>query len=71
MSNEQWKWNSVTYYVDEESGEQIDKSEIGVNYTKVGLIDLNVKWDKENWIKTAIRTMGVKKIDAKQLDLWK
>lgn len=61
MSNEQWKWNSVTYYVDEESGEQIDKSEIGVNYTKVGLIDLNVKWDKENWIKTAIRTMGVKK----------
>lgn len=62
---------SVTYYVDDESGEMIDKSEIGVNYTKVGLIDLHVKWDKENWIKTAIRTVKVKKIDAKQMDLWK
>jgi len=71
VRNEQFKWNSVTCYIDTETGEQIDKTEIGVNYTKIGLIDTNVRYDNEKCIKTIIRTVGLTKIAHKQLTLWK
>lgn len=71
MSNEEYSWRSVTYYVDTETEEQIDKSEIGLNYTRKGVIDSKVKIDKENYTKTILRTIEVSKIINKQLELWK
>ena len=70
MSGEQYRWKSVTAYVDIETGEQIDKTEIGINYTKVGLIDSTIRIDNELFTKTNLRTVGVTKIQHKQLTLF-
>ena len=66
----EFKWLSVTAYVDIETGEQIDKTEIGVNYSKVGLINSNIRIDNELFTKTNYRTVAVTKIQNKQLKLF-
>lgn len=70
MSNEQFHWKSVTHYIDGETGEIIDKSNIQ-DYTKAKCIDKVVKYDKETWTKSMVRTVIVTKIKIKQLELWK
>lgn len=70
MNNEKYIWQSVTAYVDLETGEQIDKSEIGINYEILGLIDSNIRIDNEQFTKTNLRTIGVTKIQNKQLTLF-
>ena len=70
MNNVQFRWHSVTAYVDLETGEQIDRSEIGINYQKVGLIDSTIRIDNEQFTKTNLRTVGVTKIQNKQLTLF-
>lgn len=70
MNNVQFRWKSVTAYVDLETGEQIDRSEIGINYQKVGLIDSTIRIDNEQFTKTNLRTVGVTKIKHKQLTLF-
>lgn len=70
MNNVQFRWQSVTAYVDLETGEQIDRSEIGINYQKVGLIDSTIRIDNEQFTKTNLRTVGVTKILNKQLTLF-
>ena len=70
MNRESFRWQSVTAYVDLETGEQIDKSEIGINYQKVGLIDSTIRIDNEQFTKTNLRTVGVTKIQNKQLTLF-
>lgn len=70
MNNEKYRWQSVTAYVDLETGEQIDKSEIGINYEILGLIDSNIRIDNEQFTKTNLRTIGVTKIQNKQLTLF-
>ena len=70
MNRDSYRWQSVTAYVDLETGEQIDKSEIGINYQKVGLIDSNIRIDNEHFTKTNLRTVGVTKIQNKQLTLF-
>ncbi len=70
MNRENFIWLSVTAYVDLETGEQIDKSEIGINYQKVGLIDSTIRIDNEQFTKTNLRTVGVTKIENKQLTLF-
>lgn len=70
MNNVQFRWLSVTAYVDLETGELIDKSEIGISYQKVGLIDSTIRIDNEQFTKTNLRTVGVTKIENKQLTLF-
>lgn len=70
MNRENYRWQSVTAYVDLETGEQIDKSEIGINYQKVGLIESTIRIDNEQFTKTNLRTVGVSKIQNKQLTLF-
>ena len=45
MNRDSYRWQSVTAYVDIETGEQIDKTEIGTTFTKVGLIDSTIRID--------------------------
>lgn len=70
MNRENYRWQSVTAYVDLETGEQIDKSEIGINYQKVGLIESTIRIDNEQFTKTNLRTVGLTKIQNKQLTLF-
>ena len=70
MNHDNYKWNSVTYYVDESTGEQIHKSEIGSNYLKGPLLDTQIRYDSETFTKTLIRTVSVSKIPVKQLTLF-
>ena len=70
MNLDSYRWQSVTAYLDIETGEQIDKTEIGINYTKLGLINSTIRIDNEQFTKTVLRTVGVKKIEHKQLTLF-
>lgn len=70
MNRDNYKWNSITYYVDEKTGEQIHKSEIGPNYIKGPLLDTQIRYDNETFTKTLIRTVSVSKIPVKQLTLF-
>ena len=70
MNRDNYRWQSVTAYVDIETGQQIDKTEIGTTFTKVGLIDSTIRIDNEQFTKTNLRTVGVKKIEHKQLTLF-
>lgn len=69
MNNEKWSYNSVSFFIDEETGEQIDKSQLEDEYIKCNVIDAQVRTDFENRIKTIIRTIACKKLPAKQLKL--
>lgn len=71
MSNEQFKWNSITYYVDVETGEQIEKDAIGMTHKRLNTIDSTVRFDREKYTKTLLRTVACTKLPAKQLTLWK
>lgn len=71
MNNEKWRYNTVTLYIDEETGETIAKELIGTDYIKTTVLDLQIRTDFENHIKNVFRTVGVKTLPAKQLKLWK
>lgn len=71
MRNEKWYYNTVTLYIDEETGETIDKDLIGTDYIKTTVLDVQIRTDFENHTKNVFRTVGTKKIPAKQLSLWK
>lgn len=71
MNNEKWYYNSVTVYIDEETGETISKELIGSDYIKTTVLDVQIRTDFENHIKNIFRTVGVKPLPAKQLTLWK
>lgn len=70
MSNEQYKWHSITYYVDEETGEMVNKSDIGTLYQKTKLIDSNYSVNDRTYERIIKRTMGCKKIPAVQLTIF-
>ena len=70
MNRDSYRWQSVTAYVDIETGEQIDKTEIGTTFTKVGPIHSTIRIDNEQFTKTNLRTVGVTKIQNKQLTLF-
>jgi len=70
MNNEKFHYNTVTFYIDEETGESIDKFQLGKDYLKTKVLDVNIRTDFENNIKNVFRTVGVKQITAKQLTLW-
>ena len=40
MNNEAWTYNSVSFFIDEETGEQIDKSQLCLLYTSDAADDL-------------------------------
>ena len=67
--HEKWNYNSVTFLIDEETGEQIQKSQLGNEYTKHDVLDVQVRTDFENKTKIITRTIGCKKLPAKQLKL--
>jgi len=69
INNEKWSYNTVSFFIDEETGEQIDKSQLGDEYTKYDVLDVQLRTDFENKIKTIIRTIACKKLPAKQLKL--
>lgn len=71
MNNEKWHYNSITCYIDEETGETIPKELIGIDYLKTTVLDVQIRSDFENHIKNIFRTIGAKQIQAKQLKLWK
>lgn len=71
MNNEKWHYNTVTVYIDEETAETIDKELIGTDYIKTTVLDVQIRTDFENNIKYLFRTVGVKQLPAKQLELWK
>jgi len=69
MNNEKWSYNSVSFFIDEETGEQIDNSQLVDEYKRYDVLDVQVRTDFENKIKTIIRTIACKKLPAKQLKL--
>ena len=71
MTNEKFRYNTITCYINEETGETIDKSLIGTDYIKTSVIDVQIRTDFENHIKNVFRTIGTKPIPTKQLTLWK
>lgn len=71
MNNEKFHYYSITVYIDEETGESIPKDLIGTDYLKTTVLDVNIRTDFENHIKNIFRTVGVKRLPAKQLTLWK
>ena len=70
MNNEKWYYNTVTLYIDGETGETIAKELIGTDYIKTTVLNVQIRTDFENHIKNVFRTVGVKRLPAKQLTLW-
>jgi len=68
--NEKYKYKSVTTYIDQETGQIIDKSEMGRLWEKTKLIDQSSRMNHETYTITIIRTMGCKKSQAYQQNLF-
>ena len=67
--NETYKFYSVTIYIDEETGENIDKYNIGITHQKTHLIDERCDTDNETYTKKITRIIGCKRIPFIQLKL--
>ena len=66
---EQFKYYTVTLYVEESTGNCVAPEEIGVNYQKTHLIDTKCDTNNENYTKKITRIMGCERIPFIQLKL--
>lgn len=70
MSEEKFKWISVTEYVDIDTGEQLAQLQIGTTHYRVKLLESKVTTNKRDYERTIKRLYGCRRHSAIQQKIW-